>query len=59
MLDPTSRVFFLFLNFFFLFLNLIKKKFSPPPAEIAHRLTWRTDDTKDVIEKRLKQVNGV
>ena len=32
-------------------------QFSPPPVEIQHRLTWRTDDTIDVIEKRLKQVN--
>lgn len=32
-------------------------QFSPPPAEIQDRLTWRTDDTIDVIEKRLKQVS--
>lgn len=40
--DPTTGV-------------IYHPKFSPPPVEIQHRLTWRTDDTIDVIEKRLKQ----
>ncbi|CAN0260460.1 unnamed protein product [Ascophyllum nodosum] len=30
-------------------------KFSPPPREVQHRLTWRTDDTLEVINKRLRQ----
>lgn len=33
------------------------EQFSPPPPDVVPRLTWRTDDTKGVIEKRLKQVN--
>ncbi|CBN74091.1 Adenylate kinase family protein [Ectocarpus siliculosus] len=40
--DPTTGV-------------IYHPKFSPPPPDVVPRLTWRTDDTKDVIEKRLKQ----
>ncbi|CAM9242463.1 unnamed protein product [Discosporangium mesarthrocarpum] len=32
-------------------------KFAPPPPEVRHRLVWRTDDTRDVIDKRLNQYN--
>ncbi|CAM9461830.1 unnamed protein product, partial [Choristocarpus tenellus] len=31
-------------------------KFAPPPPEVRSRLVWRTDDTREVIEKRLKHV---
>ncbi|CAM9555292.1 unnamed protein product, partial [Hapterophycus canaliculatus] len=38
--DPTTGV-------------IYHPKFSPPPPEVVPRLTWRTDDTEDVIESRL------
>ncbi|KAG5190944.1 adenylate kinase family protein [Tribonema minus] len=30
-------------------------KFNPPPPDAVHRLVWRTDDTPEVIESRLRQ----
>ena len=33
-------------------------KFSPPPESVQHRLVWRTDDTPEVIERRLEQFHS-
>ena len=30
-------------------------KYNPPPPEVQHRLTWRLDDSVDVIDRRLAQ----
>ena len=28
-------------------------RFAPPPDDVRHRLVWRTDDTEEVVKKRL------